>query len=116
MLFAFATLLLFQCLGEGLVFVFHLPLPGPVAGMLLLFAALLAFPRLLARLEDTANALLSHLSLLFVPAGAGIVVAASGVRGQWLALAGSVLVSTVLTLLVTAAVMRLCLRGEKGDD
>ena len=44
MLAAFAVLLLFQCLGEGIVFVFHLPLPGPVAGMLLLMAALLAMP------------------------------------------------------------------------
>lgn len=116
MLPAFAILLLFQCLGEGLVFVLHLPLPGPVAGMLMLFAALLAVPRLLALLEATANALLSHLSLLFVPAGAGIVVAAAGLGGQWLAMAGSLLVSTVLTLLVTAAVMRLCLPKEKGDD
>ena len=40
MLAAFAVLLLFQCLGEAVVFVLHLPLPGPVAGMLLLMVAL----------------------------------------------------------------------------
>lgn len=117
MLLGMAILLVFQCLGEGVVFVFGLPLPGPVAGMLLLFAALLLSPRLLAVLEDTASGLLSHLSLLFVPAGAGIVVAASGIGGQWLAMIVSVLVSTVLTLAVTAAVMRMCLpRTEQADE
>ena len=32
-----AILLLFQCLGEGVVFVLKLPVPGPVLGMVLLF-------------------------------------------------------------------------------
>lgn len=117
MLLGMAVLLVFQCLGEGVVFVFKLPLPGPVAGMLLLFAALLLSPRLLAALEETAAGLLGHLSLLFVPAGAGIVVTASGIGGQWLAMIVSVLASTVLTLVATAAVMRWCLpRAEQADE
>lgn len=75
---SFAILLVFQCLGEGIVFIFGLPIPGPVAGMLLLLGALLAWPRLQSLVEEGARQLLSHLSLLFVPAGAGIVAAARG--------------------------------------
>jgi hypothetical protein len=41
-----AVLLLFQCLGEAAVFVLKLPVPGPVIGMLLLFATLLLRPHL----------------------------------------------------------------------
>jgi holin-like protein len=108
MLFTFTILLLYQCLGEGLVLLLGLPLPGPVAGMLMLFATLLASPRLLTALERTAGELLRHLSLLFVPAGAGIVVAASGLGGQWLAIVASLVASTALTLAVTALVMRAC--------
>lgn len=106
MLAAFAVLLLFQCLGEGLVFVFHLPLPGPVAGMLLLMVALIAQPRLQALVEQAANTLLSHLSLLFVPAGVGIVVAAGSGSGHWLAIGASLVVSTVLALAVTGLILR----------
>ena len=110
MLAAFAVLLLFQCLGEAIVFVLHLPLPGPVAGMLLLTGALIVFPTLQALVEQAANALLSHLSLLFVPAGVGIVVAAASGSGHWLAILASVVVSTILALAVTG----LLLRGIKG--
>ncbi|WP_137173913.1 CidA/LrgA family protein [Massilia sp. HP4] len=106
MLAAFAVLLLFQCLGEGIVFVFHLPLPGPVAGMLLLMVALVALPGLQALVEQAANTLLSHLSLLFVPAGVGIVVAAGRGSGHWLAILTSLVASTVLALAVTGLILR----------
>jgi len=115
MLAAFAVLLLFQCLGEGIVFVFHLPLPGPVAGMLLLMAALIAFPALLALVEQAANMLLSHLSLLFIPAGVGIVVAASSGSGHWVAIIASLVVSTVLALAVTGLLLRGIDRGQSKD-
>jgi holin-like protein len=103
---AFAVLLVFQCLGEGLVFLFGWPVPGPVTGMLLLLAALVAYPRLQDVVESGATELLRHLSLLFVPAGVGIVVAASSGSGQWLAIAASVVSSTLVTLAVTALVLQ----------
>lgn len=106
MLPAFAILLLFQCLGEGLVFLLGLPVPGPVAGMMLLFAALLLWPALQERIEAAANELLRHLSLLFVPAGVGILVAASSGSGHWIAILASLVVSTVLALAVTGLILR----------
>jgi len=106
LLHAFAVLLVFQCLGEGLVFVFKLPVPGPVAGMLLLLGALIAWPRLFQVVEAGANELLRHLSLLFLPAGVGIIAAASSGSGHWLAIVCAVVASTLLTLAVTALVLR----------
>lgn len=106
MLLTFAILLIFQCMGEVVVYVLKLPIPGPVAGMLLLLGVLLLSPNLMTRLESTANELLRHLALLFVPAGVGIVVSASSLEGHWIAVISSVLISTVLTLVVTASVMR----------
>lgn len=105
MLVSFTILLLFQCLGEAIVYLLHLPVPGPVAGMLLLFVALLAVPALQKKIEEDANLLLRHLSLLFVPAGVGIV-AASGSGAHWLALAAGLVGSTLLALAVTALVLR----------
>ena len=106
MLLSFAVLLLFQCLGEGLVFLFGFPVPGPVTGMLLLLAALLAFPRLHQVVEAGANELLRHLSLLFVPAGVGIITTAATGSGNWLAIVAGVIASTVLTLAATALVLQ----------
>lgn len=106
MLPAFAILLVFQCLGEGMVFLFGWPIPGPVNGMLLLLAALLAFPRLQTVVEAGATELLRHLSLLFVPAGVGIIVAAASGSGHWVAIIAGVVVSTLATMAVTALVLQ----------
>ncbi|SAL54082.1 CidA/LrgA family protein [Caballeronia humi] len=112
MLRALATLLLFQCFGEGLSYVFRLPVPGPVVGMLLLFALLAWRPQVADAIEPTALELLRHLSLLFVPAGVGIMVSASALRGNTLAVIVAVAVSTTLAIAVTALVTRALLRMQ----
>ena len=114
MLAAFTVLLLFQCLGEGIVFLLQLPIPGPVAGMLLLMAALIAWPPLEKQVEEAANTLLSHLSLLFVPAGVGIVASAASGSGHWFAILASTVASTVLTLALTGLLLRGL--GRKDGD
>ena len=115
MLPAFAILLLFQCLGEGAVFLLGLPVPGPVAGMILLFVSLLIWPALQTRIEAAANELLRHLSLLFVPAGVGIVAAAGSGSGHWLAIVASLVASTLLTMAFTAFVLRNMEPEGEGD-
>jgi putative effector of murein hydrolase LrgA (UPF0299 family) len=74
--------------------------------MLLLLVALVALPRLHDTVEAGANELLRHLSLLFVPAGVGIMAAAHTVAGHGLAITLALVGSTLLTLAVTALVMR----------
>jgi len=112
MLRALAALLLFQCAGEGLSLLFHLPVPGPVIGLLLLFGLLVLRPSVTDTIEPTAQELLRHLSLLFVPAGVGIMAAADKVRGQGVAIAVSLAVSTSLAIAVTALVTRALLRRQ----
>ena len=84
-------------------------LPGPVWGMLLLSVALLVpwVQRALSEAIGTASqALLTHLSLLFVPVGVGVVVHLELLSVYGLKLIGVLLVSTWLGLAVTAWVLR----------
>jgi holin-like protein len=67
-------LLVFQLIGEVLAQLFALPVPGPVIGMALLFVALALRGGPSVELRDTAQNLLQHLSLLFVPAGVGVML------------------------------------------
>ncbi|MCG3188821.1 MAG: hypothetical protein LKCHEGNO_01011 [Burkholderiaceae bacterium] len=113
MLRALATLLLFQCLGEGVAYVLRLPVPGPVIGMLLLFLLVSVRPRVADAMEPTALELLRHLSLLFVPAGVGIMVSAGTIRGNALAVVVSIAVSTTLAIAVSAWVTRALLRRRR---
>ena len=64
LLHGLAILLLCQSAGEAAVRLLHLPLPGPVLGLLLLMVAL-GWQRLRAPAGQAADALLQHLSLLF---------------------------------------------------
>jgi len=103
---ALAILLVFQLAGEILSHFLRLPVPGPVVGMMLLFAAM-SFPSSLAeRLRDTAQTILQHLSLLFVPAGVGVMLHAQRVLDEWFAITVALIFSTLLAIAVTALTIR----------
>ncbi len=117
MIGALASLLLCQLAGELVVRLVGLPVPGPVLGMLLLFLVLLWRKHAPPDLESTAQGLLQHLSLLFVPAGVGVIAHLARLRGEWLAIIVALVVSTWATLIVTALVFRWASRwaGDKTD-
>lgn len=113
MLSAITQLLLFQLAGEVVARSLVLPVPGPVIGMLFLFLFLAARGGASHELQTTSNGLLQHLSLLFVPAGTGIMLHFQRIAAEWLPLLMSLLISTAATLVVTAWVMKLCQRGAR---
>ncbi len=114
MLPALAALLGFQLLGEALALLLHLPIPGPVIGMILLFVFLLARPRAVKTVEPAADTLLKHLSLLFVPAGAGVMTFGAQVGGELPAIVVTLLASAILAIAVTALVTRALMRAGHG--
>jgi holin-like protein len=112
MLPAITALLAFQLIGEALAFGLKLPVPGPVIGMALLLAAIAVRPALLDALRPTSSTLLSHLSLLFVPAGVGVMVHGQRLADEGVAIVVALLVSTVLALAATALTVRALLRDD----
>ena len=114
LLTGFTLLLALQIAGEALVRLFSLAVPGPVLGLLLLLCALAALPGTAALVEEAAGALLSHLSLLFVPAGVGVVVHLGRLDGAVPAVALTLAASTLAGLAVTALVLQALLRRASG--
>jgi holin-like protein len=112
-------LLLYQLAGEICVLLLGLPLPGPVLGMIMLLITLIIRGRVDESLDGSSTALLSHLSLLFVPAGVGIMVHFERIAGEWLPITVALLLSTLVTMAATAAIMLLATRlltGRAGDN
>ncbi|WP_127470749.1 CidA/LrgA family protein [Thiomicrorhabdus aquaedulcis] len=95
-------LLLYQLAGELIVLGLNLPIPGPVVGMLLFLLTLIIKKPLMQQVEKPAQMLLAHLSLLFVPAGVGLMIHLGRLKEEWLAISVALVVSTILGLLVTA--------------
>lgn len=116
MLPAITLLLLLQLAGEVVVRWFALPVPGPVLGLLLLFALLLARRHIDDGLRQTANTLLQHLSLFFVPAGVGVMVHLARVADEWLALGVALIASTLLSMAATALTLQFFLRHRRRQE
>ncbi len=106
MLRALTALTLCQFAGEVVARAAGLPIPGPVLGLVLLLAILAARGGPDEAMRSTAGGLLRHLSLLFVPAGVGVITQLDALGQDWLAIAVAITVSTVLGLGVTALVMQ----------
>jgi holin-like protein len=115
---SFLVLVGCQLIGEALRRALHLPLPGPVIGMLLL-ATVLAIAgndpiEETSQLAQTANALIVNMGLLFVPAGVGVIVEFGVLRQNWLPILAGLLLSTILGLIVTGLVMHHVSRIVEG--
>lgn len=117
MLSHITILLVYQLAGDVIARTFELALPGPVIGMALLFTTLLAKGGAPEGFNKTALGLLEHLSLLFVPAGVGVMMHLHLIGEEWVALSAALIGSTILTIAVTALVMRGCARlSGRGDE
>lgn len=106
MLESLAVLLFCQLIGELIVVALQIPVPGPVVGMAILFFGLMVRGNIPEELAQTANGILGQLSLLFVPAGVGVMTHLSLLGKQWLPLSVSLVVSTLLTIAVTGLMMQ----------
>jgi len=102
---ALATLLVFQLLGEALVLMTGVPMPGPVVGLALLLFTLVLRPSVLVAIKPTAQTLLQHLSLLFVPAGVGVMLHLQRLGNEALAIGVALVVSTLVGLASAALTM-----------
>ena len=105
MIAAFALILVCQLFGEVISELFDLPVPGPVIGLGLLFIGLIVKRHPPKVLTDAADNLLIHFSLLFVPAGVGVVTQLDRLRGDWLPITAALIFSTLLAMVLTALLM-----------
>lgn len=102
-----------QLAGEFIIGATGLSVPGPVLGMVFLFCFLLVCGSIPNDLSMVADGLLNHLSLLFVPAGVGIMLHFQLLGDDFFAISIALIVSTVLTVIVTAVLMRRLSKSSK---
>ncbi len=110
MINALMILLLCQLIGELIVQLARWPIPGPVIGLMLLFVALVIRGQVKDSLRTTSLTLLSHLALLFVPAGVGIMLYAERVAREGWVILLAIFLSSLLSMAITALVMNALFR------
>lgn len=104
-----------QLVGELIATALALPVPGPVCGMAILFLGLVVRGEIPKDLADVGGALLGNLSLLFIPAGVGVMLHAALLGRDWLPISFALVASTLLTIAVTALMMAWLMPSPKSD-
>lgn len=117
MIRALALILLCQLAGEAGMRALSLPVPGPVAGMALLWGLMMTSATLADLVRPVGEGILRHLSLLFVPAGVGVIGHLDRLGPQALALGVAIVVSTALAIAAGAGAFVLVARltGSRDD-
>ena len=92
-----------QLFGEVTVRGLGLPIPGPVLGLALLVFILWTKPAFAETLRETVGVILANLSLLFVPAGVGVIGNLRVLSDDWFALLVILTASTLLAMLAAVA-------------
>ena len=93
-----AILFAFLLAGDAASALTRIPIPGSVLGMVFLAAALKLGMLRLEAVQAAADALVENLSLLFIPAGVGLMAHFELLRQSWVALLVAWLGSTFLVL------------------
>lgn len=113
MIASIALLLTFQLLGELLHRLTGVPLPGAIIGMVLLFGWLVVRPGERPMLQQLAGWLIAHMTIMFLPAAVGLMEEGDILRRQGMVILLAAAGSTVLTIVVSAAVFRLVAAREE---
>jgi len=104
------VLIALQLVGEAIVTLTGLPVPGAVIGLVLLYGILSLRGEASPEMTRTASFLHDNLALLFVPAGVGVIAYLPLIAQQWKLIVVTLLVSVVATVALTALAMSLLAR------
>ncbi|MBU3173486.1 CidA/LrgA family protein [Clostridium estertheticum] len=99
-------------IGTVLQITLHLPIPGAVIGLILLFLGLQIGIVKLEMIEELCEFLLSNMSFFFIPAGVGLMTAFGVLKGKWIPFIIIVVLSTCLVWIVTAFVVKTLRKGR----
>ncbi|KOA19101.1 antiholin-like protein LrgA [Clostridium homopropionicum DSM 5847] len=97
-------------LGELISKTFHLPIPGNVLGMVILLACLYKGIIKVDKIQEISNFLLDNLTFLFLPGGVALISILSILKENLLPIVIICVVSTVIILVSTGAIVQFLIR------
>lgn len=110
-------ILMFSLIGEFISKFLHLPIPGSVTGMIILFIFLELKLIKMKRIEKVGEFLIDNLGILFVPAGVGIMVKFNFIKEIWLSFFVIAIITTIISLIITVKIVEFVkIHFEEGGE
>ncbi|MEA4815653.1 MAG: CidA/LrgA family protein [Lachnospiraceae bacterium] len=117
LLFQFGIIVAVSFAGEVLNHIVPLPVPASIWGMIIMFLLLFTKIIKLNQVEKAADYMLSIMSVLFVPVGAGLMESFPYVKNEIMAIIAIIIISTLVCFFVTGrtaeAIISISKRGDK---
>lgn len=101
-------------IGELIASSLHLPIPGNILGMVILFALLCTKIIKVENIVNVTNFLLDHLSFFFIPAGVGLMTSMEIIKSTWWQLLVVCISTTIIIIGVTGTTIQR-ISKEKND-
>lgn len=111
----FMIILLVSCIGELLYELLPLPIPATIYGLVLMLGLLICKVIPLHAVKETAEFLIEIMPVMFIPAGVGLIVYWSQLKGFLLPICVIIVVSSILVMLVTGKVSDFFIH-RKGEN
>lgn len=99
-------ILLLYFIGELIVFILQIKIPGSILGMLLLLVSLQLNIIKVEDIKEVATFFLNNMLILFIPLGVGLASQWDLISKEWLAILISIILSTFIVLLTVSLLIR----------
>ena len=103
-------------LGELLSGALHLPIPGNILGMVILFILLCTKIIKVENIASVTMFLLDHLAFFFIPAGVGLMTSIGIIKSTWWQILIVCISTTIIMIGVTGIIVQTISRKTKDKN
>lgn len=115
-LMQFGIIIGLSLLGEVLHSVIPLPVPSSVWGMVILFILLCVKAIKLEQVEGAADFLLSIMTVMFVPVGAGLITSFPIIKNDIIGIFVIIIISTLVCFFITGKVAQFIINKKSNEN
>lgn len=101
--------------GEIISKLLHIPIPGNIIGMILLFLLLTTKVIKVEKVENLANFFLDHLAFFFIPASVGLMTSFDSLKGSIFRIIILCILTTIIVISVTGITVQFICKNKSTD-
>ena len=112
----FLIIIIVSCIGEILNYFIPLPIPASIYGLVIMLSLLISKKLPLTAVEETADFLINIMSVMFIPAGVGLITYWAELKEMLLPTIVIIIVSSILVMAVTGKVADFFISRKEADS
>lgn len=100
----FGIILAVTFIGEVLKYLIPLPIPASIYGLVIMLGLLMTKRIQVSAVKEASSFLIEIMSIMFIPAGVGLIVSWNAVKDIWIQLVIIIIITTIAVMAVTGRI------------